>query len=269
MVKCMRNPDNFRFKQFEIRQTCSAMKVGTDSVILGTWCSVGVHDIRVLDVGTGTGILALMLAQRIERDGYLAHIDAIEIDSQAAIEASDNVARSQWSDRISVHHASLQEFAASFTCSSNCTPPHSDADGGPCNNGVKYDVIISNPPFFIASSVCPHAARAAARHAETLSYDDLADGVQALLAEHGRFVAIFPTREAEIFIAKAELRGLFCNRRLDIRPMPGRPIKRVVVEFSRTKCSCVVTDELVIASGIDAPYTEQYVELTRDFYLRH
>lgn len=235
--------DIFRFKQFIIEQRQSAMRVGTDGIILGSWADVTGGERRILDIGCGTGLLALMMAQR----NLTAHIDAVEIEPLAAAEAELNCRNSPWTERLVVHEISVQAYAA------QCTE--------------KYDSIVSNPPYFINSPHNEQLARAAARHASLLPYADLVDAVVSLLTENGRFAAIFPYSEAGIFIAKAATAGLYCNSKLNIIPISSRPVKRIAAEFSFTK-GIVTEENLTIETDIKGEYTEKFRELTSPFYLR-
>lgn len=235
--------DIFRFKQFEIEQRHSAMRVGTDGIIVGSWADVRGDERYILDIGCGTGLIALMMAQR----SLESRVDAVEIEPLAAQEAHYNAARSPWSDRVVIYEKSIQEYVLS------------------CDK--RYDLIISNPPFFINSPHNEHLAKAAARHASLLPYSDLVDGVVSLLAPTGRFVAIFPYSEAGIFMAKAALSGLYCNKQLNIHPIVDRPIKRIAAEFSFSKSEIQVQD-LVIETHTKGEYTEKYRQLTAPFYLR-
>lgn len=232
--------DSFRFKQFEVLQSHCAMKVGTDGVLLGAWCEPRG---RVLDVGTGSGVVALMAAQR-----GAEHIDAVEIDSAACRQAAENFKLSPWKDRFEAIEMPFMDYAKA------------------CSD--KYDTILSNPPYFINSLKCEQQSRLAARHTDLLPYEDLAKGVAMLLKDRGRFFAIFPYEEANIFIAIAASEGIFLNRRMDIRPIVGRPIKRVLLELSRDRVQDIATSELIIASDGQRNYTERYRELTKDFYLK-
>lgn len=257
----------FRFKQFAVIQECAAMKVGTDGVLLGAWVSLaeGIKLRRVLDIGTGTGVIALMLAQRTAERSESVVIDAVEVDAAAAEEADANFRASPWALRLRAHAAPIQRYTAE--CASE--------------GGLKYDLIVSNPPYFMAgtdfrrgfdtsaAATQPDAARVAARHAETLPYDELIEAVSALLATEGRFAAIFPYREAGIFIAKAAARGLYVQRMLEVHGTPRKPVKRVAAEFSllRPKREDVVRQTLCIEDG-KGNFTEAYRELTRDFYLK-
>lgn len=234
--------DRFSFKQFTVTQAISAMKVGTDGVLLGSWAVLGGGERRVLDVGSGTGLIALMIAQRSD-----AEIDAVEIETGAATEAAQNFAASPWGGRLHLYQTDFQSFAR--------------------NSAQKYDLIVSNPPYFNGTYKSQQAERTAARHAELLSSEDLIDGVLQLIEpENGRFVAIFPYENAAIFIAKAATRGLFCNRLLEILPKPSRMAKRMAAEFSIHKKEPVARSITILDAA--GGYTPQYKELTQDFYLK-
>jgi tRNA1Val (adenine37-N6)-methyltransferase len=220
------------------------MKVGTDGVLLGAWASLTGCEGRILDVGTGTGLIALMAAQRTT--GTL--IDAIEIDPAAAEQARQNAEDSPWADRISIEAVSLQEF------SERADRP-------------QYDHILSNPPYFVDSLRSPDAGREAARHAGWLTYDELVAGVVRLLTPDGRFSVIFPYEESAIFVVRAAIEGLYCVRRTHVHTTPGRPVKRVLLNFSRTRPVSVEEETLVIENVDRNGYSDAYRQLTRDFYL--
>lgn len=255
----------FRFKQFAVIQEQSAMKVGTDGVLLGAWVSLSDEEPpgRILDIGTGTGVIALMMAQRTETLSGTSVVDAVEADIPAGEEAALNFAASPWAGRLRVYVMPIQQYAAAY------------------DKAEKYDLIVSNPPYFMAgtdfrrgfdtsaAASQPDPARVAARHAEMLPYDDLIGAVLALLRPDGRFAAIFPYREAGIFIAKAAARGLFVRRLLEVRGAPHKPVKRVAVELSlhRPAREEVVHETLCIEDG-QGNFTEAYRGLTRDFYLK-
>lgn len=229
----------FRFKQFTVRQEKSVMKVGTDGVLLGAWVDAsGVKNI--LDVGTGSGLIALMLAQRSS-----AKVDAVEIDEPSFIQAMENAAKSPWSERITLYHKSFQSFAESAE--------------------KKYDLIVSNPPYFIKSLQPTEAARAAARHADELPQADLVSGVIALLEQNGRFAAIFPYVEGNIFVARAAASGLYCCKRVNVNGKQGTGVKRLLLEFSKEKLP-LDESELTIRD-INDGFTLDYQRLTKDFYL--
>ena len=217
------------------------MKVGTDGVLLGAWAGVGPQDVRMLDVGTGTGLIALMLAQRAPG----AHITGVDIDDVA--QACENAAASPWGDRIAFRQCPVQEFEAP----------------------EPFDLIVSNPPFFVDSLTCPDEGRTTARHAVHLPFDELRDAVLRLLTPAGRFAVVLPTTEAGRFLGVCEGR-LGLTRRTDVRTTPRRPAKRVLMEFSRAGETTVAPEvsELVIGTGEHECYTPAYRALTRDFYLK-
>ncbi|MEZ5000422.1 MAG: methyltransferase [Bacteroidales bacterium] len=232
--------NHFDFKQFRINQEKAAFRVGTDSVLLGAWTDLrGVS--TVLDVGTGTGVLALMVAQR-----STARIVAIEPDSLSAGEAEANIAMSRWKDRITIIETSLQEYLY--------------------KTAERYDLIISNPPYFSGSLANPDPRSAGARHALTLSGEELISASGSLLTEKGRLSIVLPYAEGNLFIATASGYGLYCNRMTRVKPLPGSPVKRLLMEFGRTKEE-LVSDYLIIGKGERHNYTEEYTRLTRDFYL--
>lgn len=217
------------------------MKVGTDGVLLGAWASLEGGG-RVLDVGTGTGVIALMAAQRSPK----ARIDAVELDEQAARQALENAANSPWAGQIRVHHTTIQDFAR--------------------ENPVRYEHILCNPPFFVRSLKAPDAARAAARHSDVLPFDELAAAVERLLAENGIFSVVYPATEAADFQRIMLARNLYATRRMQVRGTPRGPVKRVLLEFSR-RPSPVVEEELTIERA-PKEFTEEYRRLTADFYLK-
>jgi len=230
----------FRFKEFTIIQEKSAFRVGTDGVLLGAYADVtGVKSI--LDIGTGTGLIAIMLAQRSNAD-----IVALEPDRESFIEATGNVSLSPWKTRIKVEECTLQEYSP--------VP------------GV-FDLIVTNPPYFIDSLKNPEPRTAAARHNATLTTADLLKGVSLLMSDDGRFQVILPYVEGTIFIAEAQQYGLYCNNILKIRPLPTSEIKRLILTFSRTRQKATERF-LTIEYGRRHEFTEEYKNLTRDFYLR-
>lgn len=231
----------FRFKQFVVRQDKCAMKVGTDGVLIGAWVSCGNAD-SILDVGTGTGLIALMLAQKCGK----AQIDAIDIDAVAYRQAKDNFEHSPWSDRLQSLHESLQEFSA--------------------KSGKRYDLIVSNPPYFMDAHPAPSEARNVARHMdESLSIKELCEGVKQLLSPSGRFCVIFPFREGMRFLEYAEGHGLYANRLTKVKTKVEKHEKRLMMEFELHRKD-LIEDELVIQEE-DLSFTDQYIELTKDFYL--
>lgn len=243
----------FDFKQFRIVQQYSAMKVGTDGVILGAWCSFpdriadegnqGNYQ-YVLDIGCGTGLISLMVAQRSSAG---VRIEAIDIDEGAISDTRMNFGNSPWADRLSCFHIPLQEFVLTAH--------------------RKYSSIISNPPFFVNSLLSPDDARNKARHSCALTYCDLLKGVSLLLLPDGIFSVILPFDAAEGFEREAHGHGLIVSRRLEIRPKAGVNPKRVALEFTRSQITAE-NNELVIETRGHRQYSGQYKELTKDFYLK-
>jgi tRNA1Val (adenine37-N6)-methyltransferase len=221
----------FRFKKFVVEQDLCAMKVGTDGVLLGAWATGGT---RVLDIGTGTGIIALMLAQRCPQ----AQVTAIDIDEGAVRQASHNVAQSPFADRIEVLHESVQDF-----------------DGG---DGC-FDAIMSNPPFFIDSLNAPDRQRNIARHAETLTYGQLMQAAWRLLADGGEFSVVVPFDYRQRMEDEATFVGFFPSRVYAVRTSARKPAKRFLLAFRKHPCPCERTE---ITLGDEA-----YTLLTKDFYL--
>ena len=227
----------FRFKKFVIEQDLCAMKVGTDGVLLGAWATGGA---RILDVGTGTGIIALMLAQRCPQ----ARVTAIDIDEGAVSQALHNVAQSPFSDRVEVLRCSVQEFYG-------CNGTHV-TDGG-------YDSMVSNPPFFIDSLNAPDHQRNIARHAETLTYAQLMQAAWRLLADGGELSVVVPFDYRQRMEDEATFVGFFLSRVCAVRTAAHKPAKRFLLAFRKHPCPCERT-EMTIG---DAAYTQ----LTQDFYL--
>jgi tRNA1Val (adenine37-N6)-methyltransferase len=229
----------FRFKQFTIRQELCAMKVGTDGVLLGAWAETSDAS-AILDIGTGTGLVAIMLAQRAN-----ATIDAIDIDKDACIQASENISSSPWKDKITVHHSSLQQYAV-------------DAQ-------KTYDLIVTNPPYFGNSLKTPDEQRNLARHNDSLSITDILQGVNKLLSPQGRFIIILPYIEAQLFIVEASMYHLYCNRKLVIKTLPTKKPVRIIMEFGKTREKLV--EDMLSIHGSSTEYTEEYINLTKDYYL--
>lgn len=232
----------FTFKQFHIDHSRCAMKVGTDAVLIGAWCRLPQGPCRILDIGTGTGIIAIMAAQRCAE----AHVTAIDIDPDCIAQARANAAASPWGGRIEVTESSLQSFAAE----------------------QKFDAIISNPPYFVDSLLPPDAARGAARHTVALPFDDLVAGVVRNLRPDGTFSLILPPAEMERFAAAAHGR-LFLRRRCEVWSTPTSGVKRVMAELGIRPVPCtVLSEKLVIEDGGPQRYSDDYRLLTRDFYLK-
>lgn len=230
----------FQFKQFTVWHDKCAMKVGTDGVLLGAWTSVrNVH--RILDVGTGTGLVALMLAQRSLPD---TNIVALEIDEAAAEQARENICRSPWKDRIEVLQKDFKKF----------------------DSLDKFDVIVSNPPYFVNALGCPGQQRNTARHNSSLTYEDLLQGVAKLLSREGIFTIVIPTDVSDRVKEIGTASGLFAVRQLNVVTKPGGSPKRTLISFSFSKQVCLVEEMLTELAR--HKYSEEYTALTKEYYLR-
>lgn len=229
--------NRFDFKQFSICQDQCGMKVGTDGVLLGAWAEGGR---RILDIGTGTGIIALMMGQRFPD----AAIDAIEIDHDACLQAADNIAATPFADRIRVHECPIQHFQP----------------------GMRYDAIVSNPPYFINSMKNPNKKRATARHTDTLSPRDLFMAAERLLDENGIFSIIIPTDCAEQFISESCFLGFYNCKRFDIKTTESKTPSRVLAAFTKNRHATYQRTEATLMQA-NGDKTEWYRQLTEDFYL--
>lgn len=233
----------FQFKQFSVEQDRCAMKIGTDGVLLGAWTPIPEHVFSVLDVGAGTGIIALMLAQRTNAE----QIDALEIDEEAYEQAVENFENSPWSDRLFCFHAGLDEFIEE-----------------PEN---EYDLIISNPPFYTEDYKTESEQRDLARFADAMPFEDLVEAADLLLSENGIFSVIIPYKEEAKFIDLAKDFDLFPIKITRVKGTPTTEIKRSLLAFSRNILENFPMDELVIETSRHI-YTEEYIALTKDFYLK-
>ncbi|NDV45743.1 methyltransferase domain-containing protein [Paludibacter sp. 221] len=237
----MGNP-YFSFKQFTVYHDLCAMKVGIDGVLLGAWADVKNAN-NILDIGTGSGLIALMLAQRNPD----ATITAIDIDENAILQSEINIKNSPWGNRIEVGKNSLQDFMLSST--------------------KKYDLIVSNPPFFINSMKAPEDTRTTARHTDTLTHEELITYSKALITPKGKLCIILPINEGEKCIDFAENSGLFCNKKVSVFPKPGSPAKRLLLGFSLEKRERENT-HITIESETRHQYTPEFTQLAKDFYLK-
>ncbi|MDP2042601.1 MAG: methyltransferase [Algoriphagus sp.] len=228
----------FQFQQFRVNQDRCAMKISTDAVLLGTLAKAETPS-KILDIGTGTGVIALMLAQRFPD----AQIEAIEIDADAAAQAEENFRESHFSERLKIIHARIQDLP--------------DLD--------KFDLIVSNPPFFPAHLKSQDSKRNRALHTDELSFDELIEKVSSLLTEPGKFWVILPPRQMEDLVVLAEKRGLFCCQRIQIRDGHSKPVHRWVCEFTFQKL--VKKAEELVLKEEDSKYTGSYSTLLSGFLL--
>ncbi|MCC8186965.1 MAG: methyltransferase [Bacteroides sp.] len=228
----------FRFKQFTVRHDRCAMKIGTDGVLLGAW-SAAENRQRILDVGTGTGLIALMMAQR----NPAAHITALEIDPEACLQACENVSASPWADRVDVRQADFKTYTTE----------------------IKFDLIVSNPPFFTHSLHGPDHKRNLARHSGELTYTDLLQRSARLLSHTGELDLIFPATEEIPIKQQALSLGLFPHRQLNIHPTPGSAVKRILLGLSFAE-KAYIPEEMIIEMARHR-YSEAYISLTKEFYL--
>lgn len=244
----MRNPDRetvFRFKRFAVTNRKSAMKVGTDAVLLGAWAFGDIpsesEGLRILDVGCGTGVLSLMLAQRFPN----AKITGVEIEPEAAQEARKNVEASPWRDRVEICQADFLQYA--------CGAP-------------KFDLIISNPPFFSNGELAPQLSRSMARHEGALNFGTLTSRTAALLNSGGRLAIVAPFESRSRLVAEGISAKLHVCRECIVSTVLRKPPRRIMVEFSESGATEPQVESLVIHSSTGG-FSELYIELTRDFYL--
>ena len=234
----MSNP-YFQFKQFTIWHDKCAMKVGTDGVLLGAWAETE-NSQKILDIGTGTGLIAIMLAQRYS----LSQITAIEIDEAAAAQAKMNIARSPWTKRIQVICNDFSLF----------------------QTDNKYHLIVSNPPYFVNALNCPDKQRNMARHTCELNYELLFRRSAHLLEDQGRICIIIPTEAEKLVIDTAWKYKLYPSRRLHVFTKPGKPSRRVLIAFGHQEQKCM--EETLCIEIERNQFTPEYIALTREFYLK-
>lgn len=221
------------------------MKIGTDGVLLGAWAGVEHQPQSVLDVGAGTGVIALMMAQRSGAE----LVDALELDDSAFQQCVNNFENSPWGDRLFCYHADFEEFVAEMD--------------------ETYELIVSNPPFFTPSQTQKLLSeeRQKARFSDSLSFELLLDGVEKLLADDGQFAVIIPYQYYDDFVQLATAKKLYLNREAHVRGNPETPLKRSLLQFGRYEIADVDQRELIIEKARHH-YTEDYIKLTRDFYLK-
>ena len=246
----MASSKTFRFQRFSIADDRCAMKIGTDGVLLGAWADI--TDAKsVLDIGTGCGIVALMLAQRTE--SCETDITGIEIDEAAAQQARDNFGNSPWKDRLKVAHASLQTFASVRN-----------------ERSTKYDLCVCNPPYFEQSMLAESRTKSLARHAVELTRNELFETTARLLNSEGRFCLILPFDQLQQTTDVAVKHGFVLRRQTSVRPNPESSFKRVLLEYGLSMKTGQTTEatELIIETKRHE-FTEAYAALTREFHLRY
>lgn len=232
----------FRFKQFSVAQDQCAMKIGTDAVLLGAWANLESQPNSILDIGAGTGILALMMAQRSTAE----LIDALDIDPAAYEQCVTNFEASDWSDRLFCYHAALNEFTEEIE--------------------EQYDLIISNPPFYTTPFKTENEVRNKARFEDAMPFNKLLKSVAKLLSPNGNFNVIIPFSEELSFIEMAAKQALYPSKILHIRGQKSSPLKRSLMCFTFKK-QIVEKEELTIEIARHQ-YTKEYMTLTKDFYLK-
>lgn len=231
--------DIFRFKQFSIAQDACSMKVGTDGILLGAWAEVESAG-KILDIGAGTGLIALMLAQRSE-----ALIDAVEVDEKAWRQAADNFDQSPWSMRLQAFHVSIQEYARV--------------------NRDTYDLVVSNPPFFSGGVFSSNQGRASVRHTIKLPNGDLLSAARNLLTREGRFCVVLPVLEGLRFKEMAKNYGLYCNKLMEVFPKKDKKANRLLMCFEK-KSKDLEKDHLIVYNE-KGNYADRMITLTKSFYL--
>lgn len=235
----------FKFKEFTIHQDKTAMKVGTDGVLLGSWCSIDNHPGAILDIGAGTGVVSLMLAQRSDA----MTIDAVELVENAYEQTVGNFEKSDWGDRLYCYNATFQEFANELA-----------------EEEETYDLIVSNPPFYTDGFKTKDMERNKARFTSSLSFEELLKGVSRIVSENGIFSVIIPFKEENNFIDLAKQNRLFLNRVCRVQGNKTSEIKRSLMEFSFNQTA--IKEESLIIETERHKYTEDYINLTKDFYLK-
>jgi len=269
----------FRFKKFSVVNERSAMKVNTDGVLLGSLMTILPDDRRFLDIGTGTGTIALMAAQRVQGipdqvgdDGVMVEdgipgdvvIDAIDIDEPSAMEAAVNFRNSPWSDMLYAHHVSLDDFVSLI--SESRAPAVPDTGESPSGSCPEYDLIFSNPPYFDNALQAPEGRRNAARHTSTgLSYREILDFASGHLTPQGRVALVLPADTEHDLTRYARMSGLHLQKITRIRTAPRKAPSRIVTEFSHLRNDKPEDTILTIHNG--GQYTPEYLSLMCEFYL--
>lgn len=229
----------FRFKQFQVEHDRSSMKVGTDGVLLGSWCDVS-HASRVLDVGTGCGLIALMVAQR----NSISIVDAIDIDVASVSQAAENFKKSPWSERLNAINADY--------CTFECTN--------------KYDLIVSNPPFFTNGVLSPNEVRRNARHTQSLTFEQLIVKSKSILTDAGILSIVTPVDVYKDILDICMANGLYVSKICNVYPVSNLPVKRLLWNIVMTPTKTICNDLVIEASP--GNYSDDFINLCRDFYLK-
>ena len=233
--------NSFQFKQFTVNQDRCAMKVGTDGTLLGAWANAPEGPCKILDIGTGTGLVALMMAQRFPE----SQVFGVDIDPEAVIQATQNAEASPFSDRIKI----------------------SECDATKMTDKEEFDVIVCNPPYFIDSLTCPKDQRTLARHAVSLTYESLMQAAKKLLKNDGKISIVIPTENNDIIESAATFAGLFITRLCLIKTTPNKLPKRQLIEFSKQQNQKIDFKEEILEM-IPNQRSVWYHELTKDFYIK-
>ena len=234
--------NTFKFKQFEVQQDKCTMKVGTDGVLLGAWAPIDEVN-SVLDIGTGTGLISMMLAQRTEK----GKIVAIEVDESAANQAKANFANCNWKDKLEVVQQAIQDFAK--------------------ETEMQFDLIVCNPPFFSGGTFSANQDRNNVRHTIKLPHGDLLQAARSLLKSDGKFCVILPFIEGLRFQELARNYNLYCTAITEVHPKQDKPVERMLMQFEHAE-KAVKQDKLIIQKEKRNDWTEEYMALTGDFYLK-
>lgn len=290
----------FQFKQFFVRHDASSMRVGTDAVLLGAWCPIPaavsmvspytqkessscLPSIRVLDIGTGCGVIALMMAQRIAQapaqsaGGMDWHIDAIDIDEPSVAQAADNFAQSPWSHHLHAEQSAVQDWKLNTykksVPSAEAASTYNNSTSAYHDSALAYDLIVSNPPFFSQGLLSPDPRRAKARFSQiTLSYADLTRSVARLLRENGILGVILPTEEEKLFTDAAQMHHLYPSSRCAVRSVEEGTVTRIMLAFQKQSQHTEdairsFENEEIILSTPTSPRSPAYTHLTKEFYL--
>ena len=234
----------FHFKQFDIAQDQCGMKIGTDGVLLGAWAPITNKTAHALDIGTGTGVIAIMLAQRNTQ----VQVTGVEIEEKSAKQAKDNMDACPFKDRLNLQEGSIQDFAAS---TDQC-----------------FDLIVSNPPFFSGGTFSHNQERNDVRHTVKLPNGDLLRSAHKLLSKEGTFAVILPFIEGLRFKEMAGQYGFYVSHLTEVKPKINKPVERMLMAFTKSENDSIVEEELIIQHDARNDYTDDYIALTKEFYLK-